>query len=61
MVLIIRRCIMEEFLKARGLDKLGWEAGYYGDTFICPCGDEIEVDGGCEQGCVSPLVSMGLL
>lgn len=33
----------------------GWEAGAFGDTLICPCGDEIEMDGTCPQGHQSPL------
>jgi len=33
----------------------GWDAGAYGDTLICPCGDEIELDGQCPEGCTSPL------
>lgn len=48
--------IIEEF------DPTGeWEAGYYGDTLICPCGDEIELDGVCPQGCVSILRRYGLI
>lgn len=28
---------------------------------VCPCGDVIEQDGTCPQGCVSPLRSLGLI
>jgi len=38
-----------------------WQAGAFGDSFICPCGDEIELDGSCPEGHVSPLVEMGLI
>lgn len=38
-----------------------------GDTFIifpdlmevlCPCGDRIEIDGECPQGCISPAMDL---
>jgi hypothetical protein len=38
-----------------------WEVGAFGDSFVCPCGDEIELDGECPEGCVSPMVSMGFI
>jgi len=38
----------------------GWDhnAGIYGMdyTLTCPCGDEIEQDGTCPQGCESPIM-----
>lgn len=41
----------------------GWEL--YGDAFdgllVCPCGDTIEMDGTCPQGCISPLRTAGLI
>lgn len=39
----------------------GWEANYYGDGFICPCGDEIEMDGECSEGHRSPLLTLGMI
>lgn len=39
----------------------GWEVGGYGDTLVCPHGDEIEMDGRCPEGCVSPLRSAGMI
>jgi hypothetical protein len=39
----------------------GWDVGDYGDTLVCPHGNEIELDGRCPQGCVSPLSEMGLI
>jgi len=39
----------------------GWEAGSYDDTFVCPHGTEIEADGECPDGCVSPLRQMGMI
>ena len=38
-----------------------WEVSAYGDSFICPCGDEIELDGECAEGHVSPMREMGLI
>lgn len=39
----------------------GWEVGSYGDTLICPHGSEVEQDGGCPDGCLSPLLALGLI
>lgn len=44
----------------------GWstDADIYGPldcTFICPCGIQIEADGRCPNGCVSPLRQHGLI
>lgn len=39
----------------------GWEYDSSGDSLICPCGDEIELDGSCPDGCVSPLRALGLI
>jgi hypothetical protein len=41
----------------------GWETDGFGfdSCLICPCGDTIEQDGICPQGCVSPLREMGLI
>ena len=39
----------------------GWEVGPYGDSFICPCGDEIEMDGCCPEGHQSPLFDLGMI
>jgi hypothetical protein len=30
-------------------------------TLICPCGDTIEWDGTCSDGCVSPLIQLGVM
>lgn len=51
---------MEELLEAL-LEGSDWEVGSYGDTLICPCGNEIELDGKCPEGCVSIVRSMGLI
>lgn len=32
-----------------------------GDTLVCPCGYDIELDGRCPDGCVSPLVTQGMI
>ena len=37
-----------------------WEV-YDEVTLGCPCGDTIEWDGRCPQGCVSPLRTLGLI
>jgi len=31
------------------------------DLLICPHGSTIELDGRCPDGCVSPLISAGLI
>jgi hypothetical protein len=36
-----------------------WE--YTGDSMVCPCGNEIEMDGECPNGCRSPLMGLGLI
>lgn len=38
----------------------GWEVEG-DDVLICPCGDLIELDGTCEQGCRSPLLMAGMI
>lgn len=38
-----------------------WEVGIYGDTLICPCGNEIELDGKCPEGCVSIMRQLGCI
>lgn len=42
----------------------GWELDEsYGldFTLICPHGDVIEQDGRCPDGCVSPMITLGLI
>ncbi|MFI6909760.1 hypothetical protein ACIBKY_51455 [Nonomuraea sp. NPDC050394] len=44
------------------LEKLlpdGWTTD--GDTVTCPHAHTIELDGSCPQGCMSPLLRMGLI
>ena len=47
------------------LEDAGWDtdAGTYGLDFnlTCPCGYTIEQDGTCPDGCVSPLITWGLV
>ena len=40
-----------------------WEHDGFGfdSNLICPCGDVIELDGECPQGCVSPLLEQGMI
>jgi len=38
-----------------------WDVAYSGGEVICPCGYEVEADGECPSGCVSPLLLMGLV
>ena len=49
--------ILEELLPS------GWSTDGYGidSLLICPHGHTIEQDGRCPEGCVSPLISMGLI
>lgn len=41
----------------------GWEHDGFGlDSILyCPHGDAIEMDGSCPQGCVSPLITYGMI
>jgi hypothetical protein len=41
----------------------GWETDGFGldSCLICPHGHMIEQDGRCPEGCVSPLLTMGLI
>jgi len=41
----------------------GWGTDGFGiDSLLeCPCGYMIEQDGRCPDGCVSPLITMGLM
>lgn len=40
-----------------------WDTDGFGDDscLICPHGDTIEQDGTCPQGCVSPLIQLGMM
>lgn len=51
--------MIREYLDNSGYED--WEVGTYGDTLICPCGNEIETDGDCPEGCESPLKTIGIL
>lgn len=52
---------MDDVLREIGAWDEGWISGTYGDTLVCPCGNEIELDGKCPEGCVSPLRSGGMI
>lgn len=57
---------MNEFIAViRELLPEGWEIHdeHMGTDclLVCPCGDVIEQDGTCSQGCVSPLREHGLI
>jgi hypothetical protein len=44
------------------LNKTDWASGSYGDTLICPCGEELELDAEkCSCGRKNPLVEQGLI
>ena len=44
------------------LQQLGATDWDYAEGFlICPCGDQIEDDGRCPEGCVSPFVEAGII
>jgi len=53
--------MLTDFLEFGGFAAKGWESGGFGDSVVCPCGNEIELDGECPQGCVSPLMTAGLI
>ena len=48
----------QELLNENGFDD--WEV-VDDCVIICPHGDQIEWDGMCPKGCVSPLMEMGLV
>ncbi len=51
---------LQDALNAMGAED--WEAGYYGDSIICPeHGNEIELDGSCPEGCGNPIVEADLI
>lgn len=51
---------LQAALNAMGAED--WEAGFYGDTIICPEHDnEIELDGSCPHGCGNPISEAGLI
>jgi len=55
--------MMEDDLQ-EALDDLGaddWEAGEFGDQITCPHGITIQLDETCPKGCVSPLLTAGLI
>lgn len=41
------------------LGATGWD--YAAGCLVCPCGDRIEDDGSCPQGCISPFVLAGMI
>jgi hypothetical protein len=52
--------MLEEILAEIAPD---WETDGYGldSNLICPCGYTIEQDGQCPEGCISPLITMGMI
>lgn len=51
----------EEYVQAaQDLMPDGWEVESDA-VLVCPCGDRVEWDGGCPQGHVSPLRTLGLI
>lgn len=51
--------MLASLLEALGIEE--WEAGDYDDSLICPHGWEIETDGMCPDGCISPLRELGMI
>lgn len=39
----------------------GWTGDLMDSVIVCPCGYAIEHDGRCPDGCVSPLLTGGLI
>lgn len=53
---------MEELIEELLPEDWEYEYGFGGDgNLTCPHGHTIEQDGRCPEGCVSPLVSQGLI
>ena len=40
-----------------------WDTDGFGDSsnLICPCGYSIEQEGECPDGCISPLLALGMV
>jgi hypothetical protein len=53
--------MLDNWLRTNGYWELGWISNTYGDGFVCPCGHEIEQDGQCPEGCVSPMRQAGAI
>ena len=49
-----------EFLETTGYAEKGWTTDGLG-VLICPHGYRVEDDGGCAEGCDSPMVSMAII
>lgn len=47
-----------EFLESYGYDE--WDTDGMG-MLICPCGERVEDDGECSNGCRSPLLDAGMI
>jgi hypothetical protein len=52
---------LDQWLRDNNFWDLGWMSNSFGDGFVCPCGDEIEMDGKCPEGCVSPMRTAGAI
>lgn len=52
--------LAQQFAELVGLPQ-GWSVSIYGDSFICPCGTEIELDGRCPEDHVSPMLAAGMI
>jgi hypothetical protein len=50
----------DEVLRRYGFEDKGWTTDGLG-TFVCPHGHRIEDDGRCTEGCVSPMLQMGVI
>jgi len=49
-----------EFLDMMGYTEKGWTTDGLG-VLICPHGYRVEDDGGCHEGCSSPMVAAGII
>jgi len=50
----------DEVLTRYGFESKGWTTDGLG-TFICPHGHRIEDDGRCPEGCISPMLTLGVI
>jgi len=50
----------DEVLLRYGFEDNGWTTDGFG-TFVCPHGYRIEDDGRCSEGCVSPMLQLGVI
>lgn len=57
----MNRAELKAVLDEIGASEDGWRSNRFGDGLVCPCGNNIELDGECYCGKKSPLRNAGLI